>query len=250
MQSPGETKRVSETKVMKKSENTDSTPTPESSVPVDVNPVREAGLLPVVVDVDTGAPVKYGREEPVMLRVSSTDEIGLDPFFFQGARRGVQLRNYRLKKIKLALKELKGEKTPEGGVFDADWFNDNVRDVWHRHLKFSNAYAMEHGTPVSVGATRRTNPKTKTKVTTVKYGYEFVERNPDAEKALEDKKSRKASQRRAKRQKRNRPLVSVGGAVNGTPQGAQAGTEAAGIGAAIKESGEALIRQLAAQNPK
>lgn len=161
--------------------------------------------FPGIVEETSGVPVKFGESEPLRFPISLTERVSIDPALMRG--RGT----LRLANIKQALKIA-------GKTNDADgrkWFNSEVRDPWHKVLKFATKQALEYGKPVSLGLSRRTAKKTGQVTLTSKHGFEYVE-VPATEKAVADKAA-KQSATRAKRQKRNRPMPgnSVGAAIEG-----------------------------------
>lgn len=167
--------------------------------------------FPGIVNQDLVDEVKYGTlpalRFPIALNKDGSYLFGeIDPALLRG--KGTM----RLVNIKAA-KKLAGKDTDEGTV----WFNKEVRDVFHKALKFANRMAMEKGTPVSLGISTRTTKKTGRVVMTTKHGYEH-----EVVPALavgNDAKERVKSKHRAKRQarklaNRNKPLVSVGAAID------------------------------------
>src|SRR6185436_3466272 len=83
--------------------------------------------------------------------------------------------NLRLKNIKTALKglEKQGVKLPDGKAIGQKWFNDNVRDPFHKVLRYAARYSLKNGEPVSLAFTRRTHKDTGVITTTAKHGFEF-----------------------------------------------------------------------------
>ena len=154
--------------------------------------------FPCIVESDIGAVITYGSQPALRFPVGNNGELAeIDPAMLRG--RGT----LRLVNIKAGLKLA-------GKTNDADnrkWFNVTVRDVWHKVLKFAARDALANGKPVSLGLSKRTAKKTGQVTLTSKHGFEHVI-VPPSTKAVEDK-ANKQSKTRAKRQKRNRPLVPV-----------------------------------------
>jgi len=126
----------------------------------------------------------------------------------------------------LAILKKAGTKQENGMDFDAKWFDDNVRDPFHKVLKFAAQHSLDKGKPVSLAFTRRTNKSTSEQVVTVKHGFEHtvVPAKPEqiAQKAAAKaaKQSEKRAQRKAPKAPRIKPLASVGEAITGVPQSA------------------------------
>lgn len=149
--------------------------------------------FPCIVE-EKNVPVKFGESEPLSFPIGGTERVQIDPALLRG--RGT----LRLSNIKQALKIAGRTNDVEG----RKWFNSQVRDPWHKVLKFATRQALEHGKPVSLGLSRRTTKRTGQVTLTSKHGFEYVE-VPPTEKAIADK-AEKQSKNRAKRQKRNRPM--------------------------------------------
>ncbi len=163
--------------------------------------------FPRVQDVVERKPVQYGDRREV-LRVSDNATVEIDAYFFTSPT------NLRLKKIKVALAGLKksGIKLPDGSEVNPQWFNDNVRDPFHKVLKYAAQHSIDHARGVGVGFTRRTNKSTGEEIVTAKHAFEYVTKAPKptaiadeaaklAEKAEKEKaKQLNASMNRAKRQ--------------------------------------------------
>lgn len=184
--------------------------------------IAETYEFPRVQEAKSRMPVKYGDKQEA-LRISDTETVSIDAYFFTSPT------NLKLKHIKVALSGLlkAGVTLPDGtkpeGVNGQVWFNTNVRDPFHKVLKYAARQSLERGKPVSLAFTRRTNLKTGEITTTAKHGFEFVTKLPQPEsvassavKALADqaKANEKAataqSGTRAKRQgKKNKPLTPV-----------------------------------------
>lgn len=157
--------------------------------------------FPSIVETETGVTMEYGKGKPLSFPISLTERVEFDPALLRGKG------TIRLVNIKTA-KKLAGKDDKAGTV----WFNREVRDPWHKVLKFAARQSLAHGTPVSLGLSRRKNRKTGEQVLTTKHGFEFIE-IPALDKSIADK-ARKQSKNRAKRQNRkNKPLVSVGDAM-------------------------------------
>lgn len=205
--------------VMKKRNNngksTPNTPTPE--------PAKDAGMVsealvtydfPRCQDVTPGEPIVYGdRKES--LRVSDDELVSIDAYFFASPT------NLKLKHIKTALNGLKKQGVKiDGKEVGQKWFNDNVRDPFHKVLRYAARFSLNHGAPVSLAFTKRLNKDTGVITTTAKHGFEFKSEPTQSEKIEEKadkaadktaKKEKAQSKTRAKRQqgKKNlQPLVS------------------------------------------
>jgi len=205
---------------MKKNEQSSGTSTPKAGTESGtVDPVTQAIEVvyefPRVQEIGGESPVLFGdRKES--LRVSDTDCVEIDAYFFASKT------NLRLKKIKPALAGLKkqGVRLPDGKEIGPDWFNTNVRDPFHKVLRYAANHSLKHGEPVSLAFTRRViNKETGETVTTAKHGFEFktlpapkhVAEVADKAATKAEKKETAKSKTRAKRQqgKKNlQPLVS------------------------------------------
>lgn len=187
----------------KNTQNAYSTTMPTNQA---VETTESKSLLPTfpgIVESDAGVPYKFGEQPALSFPISATERVSIDPAMMRG--RGT----LRLVNIKAGLKIA-------GKTNDADgrkWFNGNVRDPWHKVLKFAARDALANGKPVSLGLSKRTSKKTGQVTLTSKHGFEHVLKAPEA-KAVEEKAA-KQSKTRAKRQnRRNKPLVSVGAAID------------------------------------
>jgi hypothetical protein len=205
---------------MKTVENTDSTSTPTNgapSAPVADNPtagvtteVLSKSLLPsfpCIVETKAGAIITYGSLPALRFPIGANGETAeIDPAMLRG--KGTR----RLVNIAAGLKlaGLANDKSA-AGIANRKWFNSNVRDVWHKVLKFAAKDSLAHGKPVSLGLSTKTNKKNGQVTLTAKHGFEHVLKAPN-EKAIEDK-ANKQSKTRAKRQNRKahkvKPLVPV-----------------------------------------
>ncbi len=176
--------------------------------------------FPRVQDVEEPVAVRFGDKKEI-LRISDNETVEIDAFMFTGPK------ILKLKKIKPVLSAINkaGNRMPDGKEYSVKWFDDEVRDPFHKVLRFINRQSMEHGKPVSVGFTRRTDKKTGTQTVTAKHGYEFevklapptaiageVQKLADQAKANEDK-AKEQSETRGRRQSRKgkagKPLVPV-----------------------------------------
>jgi len=204
---------------MKKNEQS-GTSTPNAPTGT-VSATGEATVVyefPRAQDITPGDQVMFGdRKES--LRVSDTEMVEIDAYFFASQK------SLRLKNIKTALKGLKtqGVKLPDGKEIGQRWFNDNVRDPFHKVLRYAARYSLKNGEPISLAFSRRTNKDTGAVITTARHAFAFktaptkpdeIEEQADkaADKASADaKRQRRQSLARAKRQqgKKNlQPLVS------------------------------------------
>jgi len=180
-----------------------------------------------IVDVKQTEPVKFGdRKETYPIGTNEQGQFVLatiDAYWFASPT------NLRLKNMKSALAALKtqGVKQDNGLPYDSKWFDDNVRDPFHKVLKFAAQHSLDKGKPVSLAFTRRTNKATSEQVVTVKHGFEHtvVPAKPEqiAQKAAAKaaKQSEKRANRKAPKAPRITPLASVGEAAAGIPQAAQ-----------------------------
>lgn len=166
-------------------------------------PTKHGALsnFPCIVEEKSGVPVKYGESEPLSFPIGNGERVKIDPTMFRGKG------TLRLLHIKQALK-VAGKTNDKDGKA---WFNTEVKKPWHKVLKFATRTALEHGTPVSLGLSRRTAKKTGQVTLTSKHGFEYIE-TPPTEKAVADK-AEKQSKTRAKRQQRKRNSPMPGNAV-------------------------------------
>lgn len=194
-------------------ESTPSTPTPSAPLPTPDQQPATAIMVPTlefprVQDTEERPVVRFGdRKES--LRISETVTVEIDSFWFTGPK------VLKLKKMKPALAAVNkaGNRMPDGKEYNAKWFDDNVRDPFHKVLRFCAKQSQDHGEPVSVGFTRRTVKSTGEQIVTAKHGFEFkvklpaapaiasaVQQLADQAKANEEK-AREQSETRSKRQK-------------------------------------------------
>lgn len=170
--------------------------------------------------------VKYGESSEV-LRISDTETVSIDKYFF------VSPTNLRLKHIKAALSGMakQGAKLPDGtspdGANGQAWFNDHVRDPFHKVLKYAARQSLEKGKPVALAFTRRITKSGET-ITTANHKFEFVTKLPEpaavaqsavqqladqaaanAAKATEQSGARARKQGGGKGGKKNKPLTPV-----------------------------------------
>jgi hypothetical protein len=199
---------------MKTEEKTDSTSTPANSAPAPTadNPAVTTEVLsksllpsfPCIVESTEGEVIAYGSKPALRFPIGPNGETAeIDPAMLRG--KGTR----RLVNIAAGLKlaGLANDKTA-AGIANRKWFNSNVRDVWHKVLKFAAKDSLAHGKPVSLGLSTKTNKKSGQVTLTAKHGFEHVLKAPN-EKAIEDK-ANKQSKTRAKRQNRKvKPLVPV-----------------------------------------
>jgi len=197
---------------MNKPEKQDSTSTPTNGAPVQGVAVETPkpdstalviGNFPRIQDTVERVPVKYG-DSILTLPIGSDKTVTIDAFFFQSPT------NFRLKKIGTALKGLETAKVtlPDGKPVDSAWFNTNVRDPFHKVLKYAAKQSLEHGVPVSLAFTRRTM-KNGSQIVTAKHAFEHATKAPEvaqieASAAKAAEKANKQSAKRAKRQKSKR----------------------------------------------
>lgn len=194
-------------KVMKTSEKTDSTSTPlNNGLAVAELPSPLAlDRFPVVVNENKDKAIRFGSRPPLVFPVGNGENLSIDPALLRG--KGTR----KLVNIKVAMtlagyptKEKDAEKHAEG----VKWFNTEVRDVWHKILRFAAKNAMQNGKPTSLGLSTRTL-KDKTVILTSKHGFEYTLSLPDA-KAIADKaakQSKKRAKRQARKANRNKPLA-------------------------------------------
>lgn len=143
--------------------------------------------------------VRYGDEQET-LRISDTETVSIDKYFF------VSPTNLKLKHIKTALSGMakQGAKLPDGtspdGANGQVWFNDNVRDPFHKVLKYAAKQSLERGKPVSLAFTKRVL-KTGEVVTTAKHGFEFVTKLPEPASVAGEAVKQLADQAKANEEK-------------------------------------------------
>ena len=235
---------------MKNNEQTNGESTPNTPLPTpDPQPATAISApvyeFPRVQDVSEPVAVRFGDHKEV-LRISETETVEIDAFMFTGPK------ILKLKKIKPVLSAINkaGNRMPDGKEYSVKWFDDEVRDPFHKVLRFINRQSMEHGKPVSVGFTRRTDKKTGTQTVTAKHGYEFEVKPPapatvatSAVKQLADQAAANAehakeqSSTRGRRQSRkNKPLVPVI-----TPENGNAIDKLIADTAASKENGAPAV---------
>jgi len=202
-------------------ESTPNAPTPGTPLPTpDPQPATAiiAYEFPRVQDVADQPVIKFGDKKEI-LRISETQTVEIDAFMFTGPK------ILKLKKIKPVLAAINkaGNRMADGKEYSVKWFDDEVRDPFHKVLRFINRQSMEHGKPVSVGFTRRTDKKTGSQVVTAKHGYEFEIKPPtpatvtesavkalaDQAKANEEKAKEQSSTRGRRQSKKNKPLTPV-----------------------------------------
>lgn len=163
---------------MNNTQNADSTPAPTNGAPeapaTPETPMVETLSVtiqnfPRIVDVaERATPIKYG-EHVETFPISKTETVKIDAYFFQSPK------SLKLKKIKVALSGLKkaGVKLEGGGEVDSDWFNREVRDPFHKVLRFAFRYSAEHGTPSTLAFSRRKDRSGQVTVTS-KHGFEHI----------------------------------------------------------------------------
>lgn len=183
--------------------NSQSTPTDEQ-----VGRVNALVQYPRISEPEPAVTVNYG-EQQIRLPIGretkgkkTTVVYGkIDGFFFSNPR------SLRLKKIKPVLSALAklGVKQADGSAVDSHWFNRNVRDVFHKAMKFAAREAIQHGVPVSLQLSNRTE-KDGSKVLTSKHGFEYRTQAPD-KVAIEQSaanKSKRTARRQTRKEKRDR----------------------------------------------
>ncbi len=159
--------------------STPSAPEVKAEAPV----VNENGLtisqFPRIQDAKSAVVVRYGEEEEVLPVAGGF--VSIDRYFFSSPT------NMSLKHIRIALKGLKdqGHRMPDGKEIDAAWFNTNVRDPFHKSLKFAAQFSIDHGTPKSCGFTRR-KLKDGSIIVTANHKFEHVQQLPPAQQIAAD----------------------------------------------------------------
>jgi hypothetical protein len=161
-------------------ENANATSTPTAPTPTPTPEVLPATLLvnfPGIVEEGRAtAVINYGDE--LYLFPVGKDDTGkiitasIDSALLRG--RGTK----RLHKIQTALKIAGRTNDKE----NQKWFNTEVRDVWHKVLRFAATDALSHGKPVSLGLSIRTSKKTGAQVMTSKHGFEHAIKAPTVAK--------------------------------------------------------------------
>jgi len=130
-----------------------------------------------IVDAVERETVKFGQRQEIY--PVGTNEQGqlvlatIDAFMFSSPT------NLRLKKMKTVLKALKDEgvKQSDGTEINSVWFNANVRDPFHKILRYAAKHSLEHGEPVSLAFTRRTiksGVQAGKQIVTAKHAFEHV----------------------------------------------------------------------------
>lgn len=161
-------------KGMKQSTPTQSTPTPEQ-----IAETKTRSLLPSFPTVEqptVDTVIKYGEQPAYVFPIDNKGGIGrIDRALLSG--KGTK----RLLNIKKALKVAGKENTPENRA----WFNREVRDVWHKVLRFAAKDSLANGKPVSLGLSLR-RTKRGGEILTSRHGFEQVVKADDA-KAVADK---------------------------------------------------------------
>lgn len=139
--------------------------------------------------------LEYGKSQ-YSFPIGNGNFVTIDEAFLSGNA------TKRLKHINVCLKA--AGKDPKSKA-DKAWFNKNVRDGWHKALRYVNRTYMANAKPVSIGLSKRTD-KTKANkgdiIHTAKFGYELVEKTKTAKltAGASDSKPVKASKERAQRQ--------------------------------------------------
>ena len=152
--------------------------------------------FPIVVRESQNTVVVYGSH-PLTFPIGNKGEIGvIDSAMLSGKN------TRRLLHITKALKVAGREDTTE----NKKWFNTEVRDVWHKVLRFAARDSLANGKPVSIGLSFKTQKKTGRVILTSRHGFEHVVKEGNA-KAIEDK-ANKQSKNRAKRQQRKSRRIS------------------------------------------
>lgn len=172
-------------------------------------PTNEAltfvSALPVVRTPDT-TEILFGAHPPLKFPIDDNGNvIELDPAFCSGNGALNGSGSIRLKHISACLKAC--GKNPESDA-DIAWFNKNVRDPYHKALKYLNRQFIKDGTPIGLTLSKRTS---KVKATlgeqsldgTFKYRV-TLKKGEDTRKTLADAKEKEKSngKRRARRQSR------------------------------------------------
>lgn len=170
-----------------------STPTSEPSATKSMLP-----SFPCIVESDGGSVIVYGSQPSLQFPTSATELVSIDPALLRGKG------TLRLLNIKQALKVAGRANDPD----NRKWFNTEVRDVWHKVLKFAARDALANGKPVSLGLSKRTAKKTGQVTLTSKHGFEHVLRlaTPtaiaDEAAKLADKSAKEAAKETAKSEAR------------------------------------------------
>ncbi len=164
-----------------------------------------------IVGSEDNAVIAYGSVQLPFPISDTGDMVEIDAAFLTGikVRNGkvVTSGTVKLKHINVCLKEAGMEVTDPNKA----WFNKNVRDGYHKFLRHYNRVLIREGTAVSASCSIRTAKKTGQRTLTGKVGYE-VDLTPkttvDVEKA-KAAKSKKNSERRARRDAKKKGLVSL-----------------------------------------
>lgn len=212
---------------MKKNSKTkDSTSTPAKlgeAVPLKKSTMALC-TFPGIVSQDPTNEVVYGACEPLrfpvgLLKSGQYEYSEIDPALIRGSmtvkRTGKDKTGKPTASIRgtMRLVNIKDAKKMAGKDDDAGtvWFNREVRDPWHRILKFANRLSMESGAPKSLGMSTRTTKKTGKVVLTTTHAYEHTLKeghsvsDATVKQVADEAKANKQSRNRAKRKNRNRP---------------------------------------------
>lgn len=158
-------------------------------------PMKEIVSMAIVQTQSVSEALEYGKSQ-YSFPIGNGNFVTIDEAFLSGKT------TKRLKHINVCLKA--AGKDPKSKA-DKAWFNKNVRDGWHKALRYVNRTYMANAKPVSIGLSKRTD-KTKANkgdiIHTAKFGYELVEKAKTAEltDGASESKPVKASKERAKRQ--------------------------------------------------
>ncbi len=168
---------------------------PANSEAAEVLAVTPLTNFPCIVDVVPGenVPVKYGEQSRIMPS-GEGETVKIDSFFFTSPK------SIRLKKIGAAIAGLKkqGIKQTDGTPIDSKWFNKNVRDPFHKSLRFAARIMFAKGKPTTLQLWNTTAKDGEVMMKT-KHGFELQLKAPNVQ-AIADKAA-KQSRKRAKRQK-------------------------------------------------
>lgn len=160
------------------------------------NTMKEIVSMAIVQRESVSEVLEYGKRS-LPFPVAQGEWINIDETFLSGKF------TKRLKHINVCLK-LAGKDTKSKA--DKAWFNKNVRDGWHKALRYANRQFLANGKPVSIGITERISKAKATKgdkTTTAKFGFEIVEKAKATELAdASENKAVKTSKERARRQSR------------------------------------------------
>lgn len=165
-----------------------------------------------IVKVADTQEITYGTVQEVFPINDVGGTVSIDRAFLAGQS------TFRLKHISTCL-SLAGKEMNEA---NKAWFNRQVRDPYHKALRFLNRQFMTIGKPVSIGLSKRVSKRKSdegTVTVTAKFGYEYVRKPATVAGQVADKvagadKATKQSAKRAKRAAQSSTAVEKTGIVS------------------------------------